>query len=162
MPPEPRPRPAADIRFYVDEDILGVGYAMMWLRHDVVTCGQEPLADRLPRGILDVEWIGVVADLGLIAITNNHKIRTNPVEAERAVSCEARIIGLAGKSAQRTRWEKVSLLTRHWQAIEDYVKSHPSGPWWLAVTQTTVSTREYRLDRHRVRHSSGGDGTRYR
>jgi hypothetical protein len=27
--PEPRPRPLEQIRFYFDEDILGVGYSLM-------------------------------------------------------------------------------------------------------------------------------------
>lgn len=148
MLPEPRPRLAEGIRFYVDEDILGVGYAMMWVRPDVVACGQMPFASRLPRGTFDVDWIQTVSDLGLVAITNNHKIRTNPVEAQVAVSCAARIVGLAGKSAQRSSWDKVTLLTRHWTAIEDYIEKHPAGPWWLAVTQTTVSARDYRPDRH--------------
>lgn len=40
--PDPRSRPIEQIRFYVDEDILGVGYALMWLRPDVVTCELSP------------------------------------------------------------------------------------------------------------------------
>lgn len=61
MPPEPRPRPVEGIRFYVDEDILGIGYALMWLRADVITCGVEPVADELPRQIQDIDWIPRVA-----------------------------------------------------------------------------------------------------
>ncbi|MGH3824614.1 MAG: hypothetical protein ACRDRA_17540 [Pseudonocardiaceae bacterium] len=53
--PEPRPRPLEQIRFYVDEDILGVGYALMWARPDAVTCGIEPVAEELPRGVLDID-----------------------------------------------------------------------------------------------------------
>jgi PIN like domain len=147
VPPEPKPRPHADFRFYVDEDILGVGYGMMWLRPDVTTCGREPFAERLPRGILDVDWIPVVADLGLIAITNNHKIRTHPVEAEVALSSNARMIGLAGKIAEGTSWDKVTLLTRHWRAIEAFVDDHPTGPWWLSVSQTEAKQVEYRAQR---------------
>jgi hypothetical protein len=148
--PEPKPRPTAEFRFYVDEDILGVGHGMMWLRPDVVTCGRAPFTDRLARGTLDVDWIPVVAGLGLIAITNNHKIRTTPVEACVAVSSGARIIGLAGKSAQGTSWDKVTLLTRHWTAIEAFVDEHQAGPWWLAVSQTDVKPLEYRAPRDRA------------
>lgn len=44
--------------------------------------------------------IPAVAELGLVAITNNDKIRTNPVEARIALECGARIVGLEGKVAQ--------------------------------------------------------------
>jgi hypothetical protein len=77
VPPEPRPRPLEQIRFYVDEDILGVGYSLMWARPDAVTCGIEPVAEELPRGVLDIDWIPGVAAHGWVAITKNHKIRPN-------------------------------------------------------------------------------------
>jgi hypothetical protein len=132
------------VRFYVDEDILGLGYGLMWLRHDVTTCAQPPFAERLPRGIADADWIPAVAELGLVAITNNRKIRTNPVEAGIAVASGARIIGLAGKAANGTSWDKATLLTRHWGAIESFIAEHPDGPWWLAVTQSGAGAAHYR------------------
>ncbi len=87
------------MRFYAGEDILGLGYGFMWLRHEVSTCAQLPFAERLPRGIPDADWIPAVAELGMVAITNNRKTRTNPVEAGIAVASGARIIGPAGKAA---------------------------------------------------------------
>ena len=74
--PEPRSRSLEQIRFYVDEDILGVGYALMWVRPDAVTCGIEPVAEELPRGSLDIDWIPRVAAHGWVAITKNHKIQS--------------------------------------------------------------------------------------
>lgn len=143
MLPDPKPRDPDSVRFYVDEDILGIGYGMMWLRPDVTTCGQSPFAAQLPRGIHDVDWIPMTSALGLVAVTANSKIRTNPVEASVAVSCGARIIGLGGRSGQRTSWQTVTLLTRHWQAIETFIKENPEGPWWLSVTQAGIRQAEY-------------------
>lgn len=143
MPPEPRSRRFGDIRFYVDEDILGLGAGLMWLRPDVVTCGYEPVGDKLHRGMPDIEWIPAVAALGLIAITNNDKIRKNPIEAALCVQHGARIIGLAGKLAQRNTWDSVLLLARHWQSIENFVDTKPNGPWWLAVTQSGTDQRRF-------------------
>jgi hypothetical protein len=80
----------------------------------------------------------------LIAITNNDKIRTNPIEAGVALRCGARIIGLAGKTAQRNTWDRAMLLTRHWQSIGNHIESHPEGPWWLAVTQSGADPRRFR------------------
>lgn len=145
MPPEPRPRPLEGIRFYVDEDILGIGYAAMWLRSDVVTCGVGQVATDLPRKIADVDWIPRVAARGWIAITGNRKIRTNPVEAGVAVGCGARIICFAGSAGNRTSWDKVDLLVRHWAAIENMIEREPARPWWLAVNASGVDAQPYRV-----------------
>lgn len=116
----------------------------MWLRSDVTTCGHPPVDGTLRRGMPDIEWIPAAAGLGLVAITNNDKIRTNPIEARVALDCGARIIGLAGKVAQRTTWDRAMLLTRHWQSIENFIEAHPAGPWWLAVTQSGADGRRFR------------------
>lgn len=135
--PEPRSRPIEQIRFYVDEDILGVGYALMWSRPDAVTCGIEPVAEELPRGIRDVDWIPRVAAHGWVAITKNHKILTNPIEAQIVVEAQAGIVGFAGSSGNMTSWQMVTLLARHWTAIENQIAMAPPGPWWLSVSQKT-------------------------
>lgn len=145
MPPEPRPRPLNSIRFYVDEDILGIGYAAMWLRPDVITCGVGQVAADLPRQIPDVDWIPRVTARGWVAITGNRRIRTNPVEAGIAVGCGARIICFAGSAGNRTSWEKTGLLIRHWAAIESMIEHEPVGPWWLAVNASGVEPQAYRL-----------------
>jgi hypothetical protein len=135
--PDPRSRPIEQVRFYVDEDILGVGYALMWLRPDAVTCGIAPVAEELPRGILDIDWIPKVASRGWVAITKNHKIRTNPVEAQVAVKAQARIVGFAGGSGNMTSWQMATVLARHWTAIENQIVMAPTGPWWLSISSTT-------------------------
>jgi hypothetical protein len=142
--PEPRPRSLEQIRFYVDEDILGVGYALMWARPDAVTCGIEPVAVELPRGVLDIDWIPRVAAHGWVAITKNYKIRSNPVEARAAVEAEARIVGFAGRSGNMTSWQMMTTLTRHWTAIENQIASDPSGPWWLSVSSQRAGLLDYR------------------
>lgn len=143
--PEPRSRSLEQIRFYVDEDILGVGYSLMWVRPDAVTCGIEPVAEELPRGSLDIDWIPRVAAHGWVAITKNHKIRSNPVEAHVAVEAEARIVAFAGRSGNMTSWQMMTVLARHWTAIENQMAADPSGPWWLSVSASTTSLVNYRM-----------------
>ena len=109
----------------------------MWLRPDAVTCGIEPVAEELPRGILDVDWIPRVASHGWVTITKNHMIRTNPVEAQVAVEVQARIVGFAGRSGYMTSWQMATILARHWTAIENQIEMAPAGPWWLSVSSTT-------------------------
>lgn len=69
-----------------------------------MTCGIEPVTKELPRGVLDIDWIPRVAAHGWVAITKNHKIRPNPVEARAAVEAKARIVGFAGRSGNMTSW----------------------------------------------------------
>jgi PIN like domain len=92
VPRQPVTRKLDDVRFYVDEDIIGFGYAMMWARTDTVTCGADVIASILPRQIPDVDWIPIVASKGWVAITGNRRIRENPVEALAAHSSAARIV----------------------------------------------------------------------
>lgn len=142
--PEPRPRLLEEIRFYVDEDILGVGKAMMWLRHDVVTCGIEPVAEEFPRRIDDIDWIQRAAAHGWVSITKNRKIRTNPFEARIATEAKARIVNFAGGGGNKGSWHMMTVLTRRWQAIENQIAAHPDGPWWLNISRPGVRLQSYR------------------
>ena len=70
-------RPARDlarIRFFVDEDLAGVGLGLMRLRPDVVTGSHDPVTEVIPRK--DEEWIPAVPERGWVAITNDRHIRT--------------------------------------------------------------------------------------
>jgi hypothetical protein len=110
-----------------------------------VTCGIEPVTKELPRGVLDIDWIPRVAAHGWVAITKNHKIRPNPVEARAAVEAKARIVGFAGRSGNMTSWQMITTLARHWTAIENQIASAPSGPWWLSVFSQKAGLLSYRV-----------------
>lgn len=103
LPPEPRPRPLDGVRFYVDEDVLGLGLALAWSRQDTVVCGIEPLPDDLARGTPDPTWIPVVAARGWIAITGNARIRTHPEESRLAVEAGLRVVASAMRVGGPTR-----------------------------------------------------------
>ncbi|MGB8201253.1 MAG: hypothetical protein WCF33_16435 [Pseudonocardiaceae bacterium] len=78
-----------------------------------------------------------------MAITKNHKIRSNPVEARTAVEAEARIVGFAGRSGNMTSWQMVTTLARHWTAIENQIVSDQSGPWWLSLSSRKTGLLGY-------------------
>lgn len=79
-----------------------------------------------------------------MAITKNHKIRTNPIEARAAITSQARIVGLAGRSGNASSWQMMTILARHWTAIENQIAAAPAGPWWLSVSSSTTSLLPYR------------------
>ncbi|MDN5851874.1 MAG: hypothetical protein L0K86_03320 [Actinomycetia bacterium] len=149
MPPDeaeprrPRPRRRENIRYYVDEDILGLGYAMMWARTDTVTCGETLVEDDLPRQIPDPAWIPFVATHGWVAITSNRKIRTNPIEGAAARTSGARIVCVHDERGDLNTWQKLGLLVLHWDKPERFVEEHAGGPWWLSVTRSGVRELDY-------------------
>ena len=133
------------MRFYVDEDVIGFGYSMMWARMDTVTCGADIVAELLPRRIPDSEWIPVVATNGWIAITGNRKIRESPVEASIAHASAARIVCIHDKRGVLGTWDKVMQLARSWNQVSEFIDTHPAGPWWLSVTPSGVGELRYRV-----------------
>ncbi len=79
-------------RFFVDEDLAGLGLALMRLRRDTLLGGRPPANLIIPKD--DPDWIPVVADLGLVVITNDRRIRTRPGEADKAEDAGLRCVHL--------------------------------------------------------------------
>ena len=115
----------------------------MWLRPDVVTCGVAAITAEFPRQVPDAVWIPVAAVRGWVIITGNRKIRTNPVESSKAIESKARIVCIAGRAGNRTSWDKMALLMRHWTSIDNMIEREQSGPWWLAVRPSGVVQQDY-------------------
>lgn len=121
------------MRFYVDEDCLGLGYAMMWARPDTVTCAEEMVVEVLPRRTADADWLPIVSGHGWVVITGNRRIREDPTESVVAVREHARIICVHDPSGASSTWDKLAQLTRYWDRIEGFIATHHDGPWWLSV-----------------------------
>jgi len=68
--------------FFVDEDLSGLGIALMRLRRDVIVGRRAPAIEVAPKD--DPDWIPIVAARGWVVITNDRHIRTGPVEADLA------------------------------------------------------------------------------
>jgi hypothetical protein len=64
-------------RFFFDESVLGVAKAIARARRDVVHPGHR-LLPSIPPGTLDPVWMPIVADLGLVVIARDRRIRTRP------------------------------------------------------------------------------------
>ena len=131
------------MRFYVDEDLLGTGYSLMWARRDVIVCGVPLISEEIPRGTADVEWIPKVAAHGWVAITGNERIRSHPVESPVAVEAKLRAVCLHGGRGDLDSWERLSLLVRQFSRIESFMARHPTGPWWLSLTPSGAHELAY-------------------
>jgi len=122
-------RPLPEARFFVDEDLSGLGLALMRLRRDVALGGRQPASAVLPKD--DPDWIPIVAALGLVVITNDRRIRTRPGEADVAEQAGLRCVHLRPRDKNPTQWDFLLQLTAHWRVV-DALPETP-GPIWLQL-----------------------------
>lgn len=121
-----------DVRFVIDENLLRMAKGIVGVRRDTAVFSSAPVEGLLPAGILDTEWIPVLADRGWVVISSDRRLRTRPAEAELAVTHKLKAVHLHGL-AERTAWDQLVRLVSRWDAIERQVECHPDGPWWLSL-----------------------------
>lgn len=121
-----------DVRWFVDENSLGLGKLLDRVRDDVVHPG-HPLVPHLPVGILDVDWMPVVAHAGWVVITRDRRIRTRPAERRIFEEEGLRSVWLAGRMDMRPA-DQLELVERHWSRLEREMIKRGAGPWALALT----------------------------
>lgn len=127
------------VRFFVDEDLAGVGLSLMAARNDVVVGSHDPVKDMVPRK--DKDWLPVVALYGWVVITNDRKIRTRPHEAPVALEHGLRCVHVAPNTRDANRWDFIRLIAARWDSIE--LLCDRDGPVWLEVTNHRVRERDY-------------------
>ena len=132
-----------DVVYVVDENLLRLGKGILAIRRDTARFGEDPVADLVPEGIEDPDWIPVIGDNGWILITNDRRLRTRPVEAPLAVKHRLKVVHLHGKIGHATAWEQLTRLTARWAAIEKHAQSNPQGPWWLSLRPNRVLPMRY-------------------
>lgn len=82
------------VGFVVDENLVALGRALRQLRRrEFAVFGDDELAELIPKGALDSEWIPIAGDRGWVVITNDRRVRTRAVE-----SALARASRVAGRS----------------------------------------------------------------
>jgi PIN like domain len=120
------------LRFVLDENLLRLGKALGLLRHDLACVGQPPVADLLPPGIGDSEWIPRVGQRGWVMITDDRRLRTRPAEAQLAIEHQLKIVHLHN-AGHLSSWDQAVRLMSRWPGIEQQVEATATGPWWLSV-----------------------------
>lgn len=125
---------ATQVRFYVDESALGLGKVLCAARKDVIHVGHH-LIPECPKGILDPDWMPLVAAQGLVVIGRDDKIRSRPAEREALRVAGLRVFRIGGKRDLPT-WEWLGRIHRHWHRMEQVIEERPEGPWFYLVTQS--------------------------
>jgi hypothetical protein len=128
---------AGELRFYVDESILGLGKALAYARKDVIHTG-HPLIPQAPIGATEDEWIPAVARMGLVAIGRDRHMRTRPGEVAILKAHGLRVFYIAGKR-DLSNWDYMGRLVRRWNDIEQVILQRGPGPWVFYVFDRRVT-----------------------
>lgn len=125
-------RAQRELRFFVDESLMGIGKIMAIARRGEVTHPDHDLIPDVHLGDGDPKWMPVVAKRGLIVIARDGRLRFRDGEKDLLRPLAMRVIRLGGRK-DLDNWGYLSLLVKHWNDIESFITSRPLGPWCLRV-----------------------------
>lgn len=136
---------AAQVRFYVDADIRGLGIILGSLRSDVTYPGdpgalihkrQRPRCPITSTDLLDTDWIPPVASRGWLIITRDHKIIENRNEIAAVRENGAKMVALNQQDA-RTKWGQLEVFMTQWRSIEAMTTKR--GPFIWRASRTAMT-----------------------
>lgn len=134
----------AEVRFYVDADILGVAHVLAGLRSDVTYPGdggavihrrKRPPCPVVAPATPDPVWIPEVTRHGWLIITRDRHIQDHRQEIGAVRQYEAKMVALSGDEARGT-FEQLEVIMCQWRAIERLVPK--PGPFIYTATRTTL------------------------
>jgi len=115
----------AQVRYYFDADILGLGKLLGGLRPDITYRGdpgaivrrrERPACPVQPPA--DEDWIPQVAPFGWLILTRDSGIQQHRAEVDAVRTSGARMVALAGENAANT-WDQLELVMSKWRKIEE-------------------------------------------
>ena len=131
MPADP-----SRLRFYADENILGVAKALARVREDLVHPG-HPLLPEVPLGTDDTLWMPEVAKRQLVVLGRDKHIKSKPAELAAFHAQGLRAFWLSGKK-DLTSWGKLVRFVMRWEDIEEQISIRGGGPWFMAINERDV------------------------
>ena len=136
---------AAQVRFYVDADIRGLGLILANLRNDLtypadpgalIHKRQRPPCPIASPDVLDEDWIPVVAARGWLIITRDSKIIENRNEINAVRDSGAKVVALNQRDA-RTKWGQLEVFMTRWRDIQPL--SAEPGPFIWRASRTAMT-----------------------
>jgi hypothetical protein len=118
-------------RYFIDENMLSVGYALNAVRPDIAYPGHAVCTD-IPREAKDPVWLPKVGQRGWAVVMRDKRIRHRPGERNLLARHRIRAFCLTG-SGDQTSWEMLELLVRQWSNIEQRLLEI-DGPFVYAIT----------------------------
>lgn len=119
--------------YFTDENTLGLGKLLRRSgRSDVIYPGHADLPT-VPLGTPDLDWMPVVAELGVVVITRDRRIRTRPAELQQYQELGLRSVWIGAKRDLGPR-DQLDLFIAHEQRLEREIIKRGPGPWALALS----------------------------
>lgn len=137
---------AAQVRFYVDADVVGLGSSSPVSGNDVTYPGdpgavihkrQRAPCPIVSPDVLDTDWIPKVAARGWLIITRDSMISQNRNEIIAVRENKAKMVALNQQDAQ-TKWGQLEVFMTQWRRIEALV-SEP-GPFIWRTSRTAMTS----------------------
>jgi hypothetical protein len=137
---------AAQVRIYVDADVLGLGKILSSLRHDVTYPGDpgavihkrhRALCPIASPDVLDTDWIPEVAARGWLIVTRDSMIIQNRNEIAAIRENNAKMAALNQRDAQ-TKWGQLEVFMTQWRRIEALTAER--GPFIWRVSRTAMTS----------------------
>jgi hypothetical protein len=136
---------AAQVRFYVDADIRGLGLILGSLRNDLtypadpgglVHKHERPPCPITRTDVLDEDWTPVVAAKGWLIVTRDSKIIENRAEINAVREHRGKMVALNQEDA-RTKWGQLEVFMTRWRDIER-LAAEP-GPFIWRASRTAMT-----------------------
>jgi hypothetical protein len=136
---------AAEVRFYIDADIRGLGIVLGRLRNDVTYPGdpgavihkrQRPACPITSTDVLDADWIPQVAHPGWLIVTRDSRITENRNEIAAVRETGAKMVALNQRDAA-TKWGQLEVFMTRWRDIDDMTSA--AGPFIWRVSRTALT-----------------------
>lgn len=136
---------AAQVRIYVDADVLGLGKILASLRSDVTYLGdpgavihkrERPPCPITSPDVLDTDWIPQVAARGWLIITRDAMIAQNRNEITAVRENNAKMVALNQRDAQ-TKWGQLEVFMTQWRRIEALTVQ--PGPFIWRTSRTAMT-----------------------
>lgn len=139
-----RGRKTANVRFYIDADLLGLAKVLVTLRADVTYPGdpggvihrrERPPCPITNPAAKDVEWLPETAKHGWLIITRDRHIRDHRAEIAAVREHRAKMIALSGPDAT-TKFAQLEIVMCRWREIEKLAAL--PGPFIYQATRTSL------------------------
>lgn len=135
----------AEVRYYIDADVLGLAKVLAALRSDVTYPGDpgatihkriRPACSITTADTPDDQWIPLVAERGWLVITRDAKISAHTREVSAVKEHRARLVAITGKEGTST-WPQLEIVMASWRRIEALLDL--PGPFIYTVTRTALA-----------------------
>jgi len=117
-------RRAEERRWFVDEDLLGLGMTLERAGLDIVYPGHRSFLD-IPRRTPDEDWIKVAGENGWPVFTHDKRILREMSTASLLRESPIVIFFLLGKD--ESTWHYVRMVAKHWDAVAAKLRATETG-----------------------------------